>query len=316
MDFSKIYKIEAISASKNIVTLKIFLSTYCNYNCSYCIQKKFREKIKNKKLTDNEITNSINILIEKLKELNIENMNISLSLIGGEISFFNIKSLVIEPLLKNKFNITKIIITSNFSNNIDWYLDLYNFLYLKNIKLSYTFSFYEEFADENKFLEKLNKLYMAVDKKYCTITIETVINNNNFNIIKNFYNKYCKIILHKDRRFLIDLDVNTKNINTGVYNFVYNTNTSATFNKTLVVYQENEKPIKINRVSLLSDSPIGFPSKGFLCKNRYKNLQFFCDKNKLVTKCSISTLNECICDKDYCRLCTSPVDIEKINHKN
>lgn len=146
----KIKSIELVD--KKDLEIKWRITNSCNADCSYCIRKRYitkPEEIAIEQQNIEELTKYINALIEKHPEKN----SIALMLIGGEVSIFDLKSIL------SKINrIDKLNIITNMLRNIDYYIDLADYCKSRDIFLSITCSFHEEFIDLDTFVDKLAKL--------------------------------------------------------------------------------------------------------------------------------------------------------------
>ena len=81
-------KIKSIINSEKMFTIKWRLTDWCNYRCSYCLRKfKGQDSI----LNENKILTTavyVNRLVDEA------GMDVKLNLIGGEITFLNLKKIL------------------------------------------------------------------------------------------------------------------------------------------------------------------------------------------------------------------------------
>ena len=143
------------------LVIKWRLTDLCNYKCSYCLRN-WKDREGEKRITptkerlqkeeDRAIKTSscINQLIEKHNFKNVK-----IDLIGGEVSIFDLKSIIsniTSPALK------KIYITTNLSRNVNYYIDLVNYLQGRGIEISIMASYHSEFTSFDKYFEKIQTL--------------------------------------------------------------------------------------------------------------------------------------------------------------
>lgn len=306
--YLEIIKIKTIPNNNNLINLKIRLTKFCNWDCSYCIQGHNKPK----KPSDESIKESIDFLIQELKDKKLDEKDIELGIIGGEVSLFNIKDLILSPLIKSNIKIKKINIISNLSRDINWYKDLITYSKANNIKYFLRFSFHEDFITKETFLKKVKELidFDGDNKKF---TLEAVVNNNNFNIIKSFFNLKKKMF-KEDVKLNLDADTVNINLNQEILSFIEEVDKNDKIKKNFEVYFRGNKlhPLLFNRNDIVDLYPLKrFPSKGFLCKEKLLSLIYDVPLKKLTGACNINAEDEYICDKDYCRLCHKYVNLSK-----
>jgi MoaA/NifB/PqqE/SkfB family radical SAM enzyme len=151
------------------------MTNWCNYQCPYCIAahsdsdrtyikqevlEQYAQKIKN--FIDNELS------------LQLNNRNIKINLIGGEVTYYNLINII--KILKCNY-LKEISITTNLSQSLDYFIELNNFCKENNIKLALTASYHEEFGTINSFIDKV----LQIKKNNIYITVSTVITENRLN---------------------------------------------------------------------------------------------------------------------------------------
>ena len=145
----------------------------CNYHCPYCIAqspgKKFDgyEKVKNIAYKIHELTEQIN-------------KPIMLHFVGGEPSMYDLKELT---KIIGIDKLTKINLISNFSRDVNYYIDYCNFCKDNKLKLNLLLSYHPTECDKQEFLDKLYKV-----RQVHKISVGLVFNNDN--IEKDVVN-YC-----------------------------------------------------------------------------------------------------------------------------
>ena len=151
----------------------------CNYNCSFCCQKKKKDYN-----IDNILLNS-----KLIKEKIIDKINsdILLSMSGGELSIIDINIFleILNNLYSDKIKI--IYITSNFSNSSEYYNKIYKWCFEKNIEFLLEISFHEEFTKEEIFFNKIKELSF----KPCNI--QAVVTSKNTSFMKQIKERHPEI---------------------------------------------------------------------------------------------------------------------------
>lgn len=173
--------------------IKWRISHSCNIGCSYCIQAKKWQKpedIKKEQIEIELLADDVNKIIEK----HPERKNIKLQLIGGEVSIFDLKS-----LLNHFSRLNKLCITTNIIRDVDYYIDLADYCKSRNIFISITCSFHEEFIDLDSFIKKVELLKPHVG----FITVEMVSVDSNQELVKNFIEK----VHATDLDYMVDRDM-------------------------------------------------------------------------------------------------------------
>ena len=157
------------------------LFRYCNYNCSYCLEKQLpvdKKSIEELKITSNKIYEIFN---KKPFEC--------FSILGGELSLLKLKDFMyIFDNFKNLKNI-KLEYITNFSADNKYYLELINFFNIREFILKC--SLHTEFITIEDFFKKILKFIFLIRKnnlKNVRIKIEYVLTQNNCkNIDKIIY---------------------------------------------------------------------------------------------------------------------------------
>lgn len=175
---SNIKAIKAIN-NHNYFNILIYLCDICNFNCSYCYNKKPRS---NHKLNIDTLTN----FLFKIKQ-NIKT-NLHLELIGGEPTLHpNLNQFInnIKPITNN------ILIYTNLSNNISIYKNLLD----NNINLFATWH-----NQNNNFIDNLNQLY---NHKHL-IDISIMYEHNNIDKSISIYNQIKNLNFKTHALTLVD----------------------------------------------------------------------------------------------------------------
>lgn len=143
-------------------TIKLRLTDYCNYNCSYCIRKK-SIKQEGFMLDDENCLKYIddyNRIIDELKAKT--NKPVKVDLIGGEVTILPYLSKLISKLKADRINIT-----TNLSNPLPI-----------DSRISITASFHPEFTDLDTFFKSV----VFYKDKFKNFKVETVSFTNSTHI--------------------------------------------------------------------------------------------------------------------------------------
>ncbi len=180
----------------NDFNIKWRMTNLCNIHCSYCIRYKHRVDINDTCVKENEdklceVARDISKLLEKTKFNNIR-----LNLIGGEVTIFDLKR-ILANITTDKVKVINI--TSNLMRDVQYYIELADFCYSRNIKLSICFSCHYEFITLDKYFEKINQLKGKID----CLTCELVSNDKNQELCKDFIARCEKC----DVYYFLDADI-------------------------------------------------------------------------------------------------------------
>lgn len=164
MKSSDIVKIENLSNTSDIYTIRWQMTYLCNYSCDFCIQgnkKQHIDKSREESIEDREkICNNIIQLIEK--KLNGKYKEISIYLIGGEITILKDFLKILKKLLDCSFDgRIKIHITTNLSTDKKTLEEIVRLLkreYEHERYVIMSASFYKDYVSEEDFMEKVGIL--------------------------------------------------------------------------------------------------------------------------------------------------------------
>jgi len=187
----------------NMFEVKWHVTNWCNYRCPYCIQGSH----KGIKWLPEEV------VIERAKNLNKllkeKNKWISLQILGGEVCFYN------WPKILNEINNVKLVfITTNFSNKLEYFKELYDYCASRGIYLKLLCSYHET---GDSFFEKILELsYWCREKHYRCPSLTFVVNNDfdfspffKFPELCNLGKDFCNMEIHEIRR-AVDLNEEVK----------------------------------------------------------------------------------------------------------
>lgn len=180
---------EIILIKKNLGIENYFNLTYnvtecCNYHCPYCMQGNKPKKDTNPILIE-KISKEINKIIYKLKQQGKK--NIDFHLIGGEVSIYDIKNLILKNIDLN--NIYRFSMVTNLSRSIEYYKELLNYLKENKVNIRIKASFHPTEVSEENFINKIKSL-----KDYNIIPSLLLTKNEEINnCVYNVYNKLKEI---------------------------------------------------------------------------------------------------------------------------
>ena len=175
-------KIIKVEPTTPMMMLNWMIGSRCNYACSYCpseLHDDFSphpnlEKLKQSWLNFYEKTQNVGLAYK-------------VSFLGGEVTANRSFLPLIRFLRSGDFNIGQIIITTNGSASVDYYLRL------AQLVDAISFSIHSEFWDETKFFNNLIAVHkvMIKNKKTCHVNImDESWNRQNFSKYENLLNQY------------------------------------------------------------------------------------------------------------------------------
>ena len=160
--------IKSIFPIKNEFFISWHVTGWCNFHCSFCVSARDR--------TPFTSIAKVNNIAEKLNEFILTNVPeetpVSLRLFGGEPSFYNWT----EILNKIK-HLNKVSMPTNFSNNLEYYKDLYKYLSNRHITLVLNCAKHDE---EKGFDTKIIQLTNWCKENNFREPIVTYVVNNDF----------------------------------------------------------------------------------------------------------------------------------------
>lgn len=153
---------------KDIIYLKWRTFYMCNYNCPYCIQVAQKKKENfNGELFEQEKAKAFSTA-EKidafLAKVNPEGKNVSLEIIGGEVTLLDLVALL--DRIKDK-HINYVSITTNGSKPVDYFYNVSEYLHSRNCTFSVTMSYHDTQTTFEEFIYKASQLNKFVDEFSC-----------------------------------------------------------------------------------------------------------------------------------------------------
>lgn len=154
--------------------IKWRLTDYCNYSCEYCVRRKRYDRgigwHQDTELRDEDWQKDVQAVPYVNRILNEFNGPVKIDFIGGEVTtlpLIELLKLLDSPNLRH-FNIT-----TNFSKDIDFYKELIDYSFSRDIKVGLVVSFHYQFNQVDTFLQKICDLQeYAKDRGTLTISAE------------------------------------------------------------------------------------------------------------------------------------------------
>lgn len=286
-----IISVKSINNKKYIIKWR--LTNWCNYQCSYCI----RNNVLTKKLPEIEKlfqeAKAINKILENRKE------EICLKLIGGEITFLPLQDLL--SCISSSY-LKEVLITTNLSNNINYYKDLIKYFDSRNISYALTASYHDEFAKEEQFLNKVRALN--------NIRVEVVVTNENkersFELLKklkeakiNYLFDFDRTVEENDIRDIKE-EINSIEQKQSQYEILLNTfekkYCSSSFLRRNIKFEDNTK------IMCNSTKHMLYINDGFVYNSACKYKERLCSINDLDYN-KINKKNWFLCKGNSCSFC-------------
>lgn len=179
-------------------TIKWRMTQVCNYKCSYCIHwgRAVKDNIKEDERLCNIAIEGINKLCNQLPG------TVKIDMLGGEVTLMDLPS-IISQLTSPKLKFINI--TTNLSRDIKYYQHLAEVCHEKEIVLSMTGSYHEEYTDIDEFFKKA----AIINKTDTLFKVEMVSTIENQDKVRHFI-KLCE---QYRLTYLVDRDVRKKDIN-------------------------------------------------------------------------------------------------------
>lgn len=239
-------------------TIKWKISNWCNYHCSYCIGRHTANNTNPKNTFKTKeyllsAVDGINKIIDKIPT----NKKIKLTLIGGEVSYYNI----IE-ILENISRLSFVTIVTNFSNSLDYYKGLYTYLYTRNLGFNLVCSQHDENADYFDKIRLLTRWCVVNNYKVpqCRIMVGDDFDIDILKSKKLFNVEFNPSFIRDDNNKILPVSEELRQEIDKVYNKVSRSNLRVEF------MDGSEDSYEYNAVGLLSHTKDGcFTPDGFIC---------------------------------------------------
>ena len=178
-----IVKIRKNLGIENYFNLTYNVTECCNYHCPYCMQGNKPKKDTNPILIE-KISKEINKIIYKLKQ---QGKNIDFHLIGGEVSIYDIKNLILKNI--DLSNIYRFSMVTNLSRSVEYYKELLSYLKENNVNIRIKASYHPTEVSKEDFFNKIKNL-----KNYNIIPSLLLTKNEEINkYVYDIYNSLKEI---------------------------------------------------------------------------------------------------------------------------
>lgn len=269
--------IKQIQPIKKEFLISWYVTGWCNFKCPYCISSRDREPF-----TPEQTLVSILTKLNDFVNLNVErDRKIVLRLFGGEPGFYD------WPLLLEKLSrLNKLAMSTNFSNNLDYYKNLYDYCYSRNIQLVLNCAKHPESRD---FIKKMSEITNWCKEKGYKEPINTFVVNDDFDfsILNEFKNNGITRLRLSVERSLYNKTLALKQ---ETLNKIYKYNKdyeNATTGRTLrVIFKNGFHKDFVNQSdfnNLMSNG--GFKPDGYKCSAGMNNIALWANGDVVYSRC-------------------------------
>lgn len=171
---------KTLNLETNSITLEIYCTDSCNYNCHYCFNLRDGYHRKNKRINFNQVCNLIKWLYKKTKK------HINVVLIGGEPTLHPDFFTFLQNTYKLQQNkILTIQVFTNFSQSEDFYLRSFEY----NIEYIISFHYLTD-KRANEFCTKLINLKNQSDKFEIHVMLDYLNFDKCINVFHRLFNYF------------------------------------------------------------------------------------------------------------------------------
>lgn len=263
------------------LVIKWRITNQCNAHCSYCIHGRSITKVEDIKRDQNKALETVEY-INDLINRHLEKKKIKLELIGGEVTMFDLKS-ILEKI--NRLDCVNI--TTNLLRDTDYYLDLIKYCNNRNIKITMTASFHYEMQSIDNYFNKMTKI-----SEYNTICAEMPSLDDNQLLVKQFIDRCNEL----DLDYMVDKDFRSLNDKSHLLSGARKKNRNP---KYTVTFDDGSQQIYVARNQLMTDKNIKENNgqkflyvAGFYCTHDYNFVYIDID-----TVIGWSEYDKCNCKK-------------------
>lgn len=322
---NKLTELKVLPINDNEVLIRWKITYWCNFRCEYCIQGNHDDVNLMPLDTLLDHAAKINAFIKE----NLSDKKIRFVLIGGEIFVYDVYKLF-EVLTKDIKNFS-IQITSNFSFPIEKYKKTIDFVLKNNIKYNMVFSYHYQYWKGFDFLDKLKTLqsYYNDDQiKKLSFNIQYTVTENNFNIVKEQI-ETADTYNFKQINYNVDIE-RAKSMQNAIIHSqevidFCNQKRSKFNRKNIICTFDDGSEIILTRSDLMTNYIEYTHTINGLCKSDNKMFEFNSDNNQLSFRKRLcekwlsfskidADINEIVCQKKYCPICTPGVLIRFPNN--
>lgn len=163
----------------------------CNYNCSYCIQKRGKNSYETKEARYKRLLTQASQIKTLIENLEPEYDQITVTFLGGEISLLSLEE--VKNIFDNLFTdrLSGVLLITNLSASVSWYTGIFEYLLERSISCYLIASFHEEYTSIDTFFNKAEQIDKVVKeipqspekktkKKFRVTTVITKENKDNF----------------------------------------------------------------------------------------------------------------------------------------
>lgn len=287
------------------------MTDWCNYNCPYCIQTKHYSTVKPK-----ETQEMLEICAKSIRN-KIKGKLINMSIMGGEVSYFDLNS-ICKILLEGNDVKGNITLTTNLSYPLEKYIDFYEQKY-KNMKFKINASYH--WRNKESFLEKAKVL-----SKYKSFLVTSVVTNETkLSDMKKTYSMFAENTISfkfvhgrepytKDSLYVLDDDVikyinevNSKNEKENC-KMIYDDGKIKTFKHRSNLLEQVSKDLNLNGASFKNmicfSGTVIYPSQEVYCGSCGERRKMY--KGKITDSNVTLSPTKKICKAEgFCNLCDS-----------
>lgn len=239
------------------LVIKWRMTNQCNAHCSYCIHGRNITKIEDIERDQTQALETV-VYINDLINRHPEKKTVKLELIGGEVSMFDLKSILYKIDRLDCINIT-----TNLLRDADYYLDLINYCDNRGVKLTMTASFHYELQSIDSYFNKMAKI------KTKTVCAEMPSLKENQDLVKQFIDRCEKL----DLDYMVDKDFRSINDKSHLIGGARKKNRNP---KYTVTFTDGSSVIYVARNQLMTDPSIKenngqkfLQVAGFYCTHDY-----------------------------------------------
>jgi len=177
------------------------LTDACNYRCSYCLRSCTSQQSQDISLAQQDYKIALESAPDIARIINEMPGKVKLDLIGGEVSLFDLHTIldIIFKITGNK--LFRVNITTNMSGSVEYYNDLCNLVYSYGSQLGITCSFHSEFISLENFMSKFKNIKSPTHQQ--GIRAELVSTKDNQELV----NKFIEICEAEGFNYFVERDL-------------------------------------------------------------------------------------------------------------
>ena len=286
------YKVEDIVSIEQLdkyFLINWHITGWCNYHCSYCINKEFGTKY-----TPLNTVLKIAEAINKYINTNLKNQRVQLRLIGGEPTYYDL------PIILDKIeHLDRLTVVTNFSRDTEFFKKMYIYCANRKLKFFLICSYHEE---NKEFIKKVAELtnWCRESHEYRMIFLRPQVS---LLATKSFSKKILDDYLNEgiDRiriSILRDEKQNHINLSKEQLDIIYDWNKKydeiilENYKKKnvkdrgfLVTYKDGSYELFVNATHLTNKFEEGIDPTGFYCSSGLTNMVVLPNGDVIINKC-------------------------------